>query len=111
MGNLEEDNDVSVAAKMFDKGEEEYEHLLLDLERLNLGIPVMEAERYPKLSLREENEAHLELDKILERKVDADDPIMDFTSHTRDYDEDPGLMDWTEEEGSTRRLKRKRRSR
>ena len=34
-----------MATKGFNKGEEEYEHLLLDLERLNLGILVMEAER------------------------------------------------------------------
>ena len=54
MSNPEEEIDVSLTAKMFDRVEEEYEHMLMDLERHSLGNPVMEARRLAKFSQGEE---------------------------------------------------------
>ena len=104
MGSMEEEIDVSVAAKMFDKGEEEYEHMLMDLQRLNMGVPVVKTGKFAKFSQGEEKEAHLELDEILEPRKEN----YHTRSTTMDYDDDMILMEWDEE--PVRSLKRKRRS-
>ena len=106
MGSMEEKIDVSVAAKMFNRGEEEYEHMLMDLQRLSLGVPVVETGKFAKFSQGEENEAHLELDEMLEpRKINYP-----TRSTTMEYDEDLSLMEWDGDKEPVRSLKRKRRS-
>ena len=40
--SLEDEIDMSVAAKTFDRGEEDYEHMLMDLQELSLGVVNME---------------------------------------------------------------------
>ena len=50
MDSMEEEIDMSVAAKMFNRGEEEYEHMLMDLQRLSLGVPVVETGNFSKFS-------------------------------------------------------------
>ena len=106
MDSMEEEVDMSMAAKMFDKGEEEYEHMLMDLQRLNLGVTVVETGKFTKFSQGEENKAHLELDEMLEPWK------MNYPtrSTTMDYDDDLILMEWEEDEEPVRSLKRKKRS-
>ena len=40
--SLEDEVDMSVAAKTFDRGQEDYEHMLMDLQELSLGVDNME---------------------------------------------------------------------
>ena len=40
----------------FTKGEEEYEHMLMDLQRLSMGVTVMETDEYNKFATGEEEE-------------------------------------------------------
>ena len=40
--SLEDEVDMSVAAKTFDRGEEDFEHMLMDLQELSLGVVNME---------------------------------------------------------------------
>ena len=103
---MEDEIDVSVAAKMFNRGEEEYEHMLMDLRRLSLCVPVVETGKFAKFSQGEEDEAHLELDEMLEpRKISYP-----TGSTTKDYDDDLSLMEWDGDMEPVRSLKRKRNS-
>ena len=119
--SLEDDMDMSVAAKNFERGEEDYEHMLMDLllQELSLGIVNMEVGECtrrmftpPTASLLfspgEETAGHLNLDNMLEpRKQDCQtqSAIMDW-----DDDGDRSLMEWQEEEEPDRIRKRKRKS-
>ena len=107
MGNMEEEIDVTVADRMFDRGGEEYNHILMDLQRLSLGRPLMETGNFATFSQGEENEAHLELDEILKPRMMS----YPTRSTVRVYDDDQSLMEWVEEEEPVRLLKRKRESR
>ena len=80
--SLEDEIDMSVAAQTFDRGEEDYEHMLMDLQELSLGVVSMEVGECtrrmftpPTASLLfspcEETAAHLNLDNMLKpRKQD-----------------------------------------
>ena len=66
LDNLEKEMDMTMAAKIFNKGEEEYEHMLMDLQRLSMGVTVMETDNYDKFTTGEEEEAHRELDVMID---------------------------------------------
>ena len=103
--------------RTFDKGEEEYEHMLMDLQELSLGVTHMDEGEWvrrapapPTASILfdpgEEREAHRSLDSLLEpeeKESTAKSTIMDW-----DEAGDRSLMEWQEEEEPERVRKRKR---
>ena len=106
LDNLGKEIDMTVAAKMFTKGEKEYEHMLLDLQRLSMGVTVMETDEYHKFATGEEEEAHRELDVLMDPEG-KDSPTKNTTMKLNIHEE--SLMEWGEEEEPVRSRKRKRR--
>ena len=66
LDNLEKEINMTMAGNMFTKGEEEYEHMLMDLQRLSMGVTVMETDNYDKFTTGEEEDAHRELDVMID---------------------------------------------
>ena len=95
---------------MFNKGEEEYDYLLIDLQQLNLGVQNMEVDHSVTFSPGEELAEHQALDDLLSQENPPPPPVPKTPpvprSRTLDWDDLHDLEDWSckeEEEHSKKR--------
>ena len=93
-----EENQDSTEDRMFKRGEEDYEHLLIDLKAMGLGIKILPEEKDQIMfDPGEESKAHGDLDFILR----GEEEVSRRVPNTKDRDWDDSTwcgMEWDEAE-------------